>query len=92
MKWSSTIIALYLLAGSAWAGDGGFQAVVIDGTSTIYAPGFETGHTMLDIERHPDGAIYINGHASGLFKSTDNGKSWNRIEWKYNPKFKRFNS
>ena len=86
LGWPAVIIATCLLGNpAAGADEGEFQAVVIDGTSTIYAPGYETGHNMLDIERHPNGAIYINAHDSGLFKSTDNAKSWERIAWKYNP-------
>ena len=63
----------------------GLKQVTIDGQVTIYAPGSEIGHTMPQVRRHPDGAIYVNGCRSGLFKSTDNGKSWTRITWAFDP-------
>ena len=61
------------------------REIIIDGEVTLFAKESELGHTMLQMERHPDGAIYVNGHAAGLFKSIDDGKSWQQIAWKYDP-------
>ena len=59
--------------------------ITIDGEVTLFTKNDGIGHTMLQMRRHPDGAIYVNGHVSGLFKSTDEGRSWQRIPWKYDP-------
>ena len=59
--------------------------ITIDSEVTLFTNESGIGHTMLQMERHPDGTIYVNGHASGLFKSTDEGENWQRIRWKYNP-------
>ena len=61
------------------------REITIDGEVTLFTKEGDIGHTMLQMERHPDGAIYVNGHASGLFKSTDEGQSWRRIAWSYSP-------
>ena len=50
------------------------REIIIDGEVTLFEKESELGHTMLQMERHPDGAIYVNGHAAGLFKSIDDGK------------------
>ena len=62
-----------------------FGRFKIDGEVTVYAPGSEIGHTMPQVQRHPDGSIYINGCRSGLFKSSDGGMSWTRMRWEFDP-------
>jgi len=59
--------------------------IIIDGKVTLFTKKESIGHTMIQMERHPDGSIYVNGHASGLFKSRDEGETWKRIQWKYDP-------
>ena len=61
------------------------NAIIIDGEVTLFTKENGIGHTMLQMARHPDGAIDVNGHASGLFKSTDDGESCQRTRWKYDP-------
>ena len=50
--------------------------VKIDGRITIVRPtkGFE--RAMLGMVRHPDGTIFVNTQTLGLYKSSDNGKTW----------------
>ena len=81
----TTIVAWCLSNGVTWAGEVRLDQFKIDGEITIYSPGSEIGHTMLQVRRHPCGAIFINACRSGLFKSTNNGKTWTRISWKFDP-------
>ena len=76
----SVVVAYCLCICSAWAGD-----VKIDHTLTIYSLKKGIGHTMPQAKRHPDGSIYINACRNGLFKSSDNGKTWTRIPWQFDP-------
>ena len=59
--------------------------VKIDKRVTVVPPGSEVGHAMLQMVRHPDGSIYVNMHALGLFKSTDEGETWTQIPLNNNP-------
>lgn len=49
--------------------------IIIDGKVTLFTKKESIGHTMIQMERHPDRSIYVNGHASGLFKSRDEGET-----------------
>jgi len=59
--------------------------VKIDKRVTVVPPGSEIGHAMLQMARHPDGSIYVNMHALGLFKSTDEGETWTQIPLNNDP-------
>ncbi len=49
--------------------------VKIDGRIIIVPPSSET-RAMLGMVRRPDGTIYLNTQRQGLYKSSDNGKTW----------------
>lgn len=55
------------------------SAIAIDGEVTIVAPCSDLGHTMLHMVRHPDGSIYVNTHALGLLRGTDDGQTWTQV-------------
>jgi len=57
--------------------------VKIDGRVNI-VPGSDT-RAMLGMVRHPDGTIYLNTQNQGLYKSTDNGKTWTASPVNFDP-------
>jgi len=74
------VVACCLYPCSTWASE-----VRVDGTLTVYSLETGIGHTMPQAKRHPDGSIYINACLNGLFKSSDNGETWMRIPWQFDP-------
>ncbi len=78
------LVAAGLSDAGAWAGDADVR-LQVDATTTVYSLEKGIGHTMPQIRRHPDGSIYINACRNGLFRSSDNGKRWTRIPWRFDP-------
>ncbi len=58
--------------------------VKIDRRISIVRPSSET-RAMLGMVRHPDGTIYLNTQRQGLYKSTDNSKTWTASPVNFDP-------
>ena len=58
--------------------------VKIDGRISIVPPSSET-RAMLGMVRHPDGTIFVNTQRLGLYKSSDNGKTWTASPVNFDP-------
>jgi len=50
--------------------------VKTDRRVTIVPPTKGFGRAQLGMVRHPDGTIFVNSQTLGLYKSSDNGKTW----------------
>ena len=81
-------MTLYLLAGCAAVAETSIEdhrvEVRIDERISIVPPIKET-RAMLGMVRHPDGTIYLNTQNQGLYKSTDNGKTWTASPVNFDP-------
>ena len=53
--------------------------VRIENARTIVPPYLAWKNGMMHLLRHPDGSLYINAHAMGLYRSSDNGQSWSSL-------------
>ena len=59
--------------------------VKIDRRVAIVPPTKGFDRAMLGLVRHPDGTIFVNTQTLGLYKSSDNGKTWTASPVNFDP-------
>ena len=87
-------VGLFIMALSLCVGCGSMIAAGIDDHRVnmkidrrviIVPPTKGFGRAMLGMVRHPDGTIFVNTQTRGLYKSSDNGKTWTPSPVNFDP-------